>query len=389
VAGPWQSRTATGRAASAALIGIGVSGLFEDLTYLPGFNLIALLLIAIALTDAGAVRWVAPTRQRLPAVGLAAASALLLGGAALVNDAGAIAYGAGIDASVRGDWPAATSAFETAVAIDPWHPAGPDALGISLASLGEPERARTALERAVALAPGNGRAWANLAIVCGALGDDGCAEESGRRAVASARLRDATLINAAISLDGVGVTDEADEAFRRSLLTNPLTSFSVSWPRPVTIGDGRIEALGDPVSQLGVLIAKMAMGETIWPDAYPNAPVRALAMAYLGRDAEARAAMEIARTAAAESPVTWELDLVLRRAWGEPLDRSAAIYRILTARPISDPGAVVSGDPGPLIDIGALRPFPRGGLVAGAEDMRPEPPYPWVLASLLPEASGR
>jgi hypothetical protein len=225
--------------------------------------------------------------------------------------------------------------------------------------------------------------------VCDALGDDDCARSAGRRAVASARLRDPTLINAAISLDAAGLADDADKAFRRSLLTNPLTSFSVSWPRSVTIGDGRIEALGNPVSQLGVLIAKMAMGETIWPDAYPNAPVRALAMAYLGRDAEARAAMEIARTAAAESPVTWELDLVLRREWGEPLDRSAAIYRILTAGPVPDPDALVAGEPGPLIDIGALRTFPRGGLVPGAEDLRPVPPYPWVLGSLLPEGSGR
>ncbi|MGI8930101.1 MAG: O-antigen ligase family protein, partial [Candidatus Limnocylindria bacterium] len=57
VAGPWRSRTPVGRGAAVILVGLGVGGLFEDLTFVPGFNLLAILLVAVALLDAGAVRW--------------------------------------------------------------------------------------------------------------------------------------------------------------------------------------------------------------------------------------------------------------------------------------------------------------------------------------------
>lgn len=382
-AGPWRARTPLGRAASAALIGIGVAGMFEDLTFLPGFNLVTVLLVAIALADADAVRWVTPPRPPALAVPAVAAVAVVLGGAAVVSDAGAVAYRAGIDASERGDWPAARDAFEASTRIDPWHPAGPDALGIALVSTGDLAAARTSIERAVELAPGNGRAWANLAAVCGRLNDRTCGLDAAREAVDFARQADPTLANAALVLDALGRNEEADDVFRRSLLTNPLTSFAVDWPRRVTIGSGRIEALGTPVSQLSILIAKMAMGETIWPYAYSNVAVRALALAFLGRDDEARAAIAFAQRAAPESPVTWELDLVLRRARGEPLDRPATILRVLRGEPVPDPAAPVDQVPGPLVDIGALCVFPRGGLVEGANALLPQPPYPWALGAFL------
>src|SRR4029079_15562594 len=40
LAGPWRTRTLAGRAAFAVLAGCGVGMLFEDLTFLPGFNLL-------------------------------------------------------------------------------------------------------------------------------------------------------------------------------------------------------------------------------------------------------------------------------------------------------------------------------------------------------------
>jgi O-antigen ligase len=52
VAGPWRATTATGRAAALVLLGLAVGGLSEDLTFLPNFNLLAILLVAVALLDA-------------------------------------------------------------------------------------------------------------------------------------------------------------------------------------------------------------------------------------------------------------------------------------------------------------------------------------------------
>ena len=70
VAGPWRSRTATGRGAAAVLQRPRrSSGLFEDLTFLPGFNLLAIVLVAVALLDAGAVTWAPIRRPDIPAPG--------------------------------------------------------------------------------------------------------------------------------------------------------------------------------------------------------------------------------------------------------------------------------------------------------------------------------
>ncbi|MGH2796446.1 MAG: O-antigen ligase family protein, partial [Thermoleophilaceae bacterium] len=95
-AGPWRSRSIVGRASGSTLAGFAIAGLFEDLTFLPNFNLLVILLVAIALADAGAVRWAPLPRLSgwRRAGGMAAAAAiggvLLLG--MVVADAGALAY---------------------------------------------------------------------------------------------------------------------------------------------------------------------------------------------------------------------------------------------------------------------------------------------------------
>ncbi len=92
LAGPWRSRTGRGRTAAVVLVGIGIGGLFEDLTFLPGFNLLVILLIAVALEDAGAVAWrrVSLGRwRRVAALGLAGTVAVVLGAAMVTADAGA------------------------------------------------------------------------------------------------------------------------------------------------------------------------------------------------------------------------------------------------------------------------------------------------------------
>jgi O-antigen ligase len=90
VAGPWRARTAAGRVSSATLAGLAVGGLFEDLTFLPNFALIVVLLVAVALSDAGAVDWVRVGGPRRPAAraatGLTGLAGVALAAAAVSAD---------------------------------------------------------------------------------------------------------------------------------------------------------------------------------------------------------------------------------------------------------------------------------------------------------------
>ncbi|MBW3613211.1 MAG: O-antigen ligase family protein, partial [Chloroflexi bacterium] len=123
VAGPWRARTANGRGAGLALLGLGVGGLFEDLTFLPNFNLLAIGLLALALTDAGAVRWTRPpvaAWRRIALVGGTVLAAAALAPAVLLGDASAIAHRAGVDAWERGDPAAARNDLILAASLDRW-----------------------------------------------------------------------------------------------------------------------------------------------------------------------------------------------------------------------------------------------------------------------------
>ena len=107
-AGPWRSRTPVGRTAAVVLVGLGIGGLFEDLTFLPGFNLLAIALAAVALLDAGAVTWapirLAPPYRRLALLAGTGAIAVVLIAAMVTADAGAIAYRNGIKAAEAANW---------------------------------------------------------------------------------------------------------------------------------------------------------------------------------------------------------------------------------------------------------------------------------------------
>src|SRR5207248_2678815 len=87
------SRTVRGRAATSVLAGFLIAGFVEDLTFLPSFDLIVLLLAAIAILDARAVTW---TPVRIPRA--APALAALVVGALLVP---VLVGDAASDASVR------------------------------------------------------------------------------------------------------------------------------------------------------------------------------------------------------------------------------------------------------------------------------------------------
>ena len=387
VAGPWRSRTAAGRTASTVLMGLAVAGLFEDLTFLPGFNLLAITLLAVALLDAGAVRWWRPasmTRPRQVAAWAgSAAIGLVLLGAMVVADAGAVAYRAGIDAGADGRWDESASSLARAVEIDPWHPAGPRALAVAADAAGRADVALRAAESATLLNPGDATAWVNLALLCGRDADRECQEQAARRAVATARYLASELLNAALSLNAMGEVEAADEAYRLSLLTQPQTSFVASWPRTVAIGDGRLPEVNDPSWQLNLLLARHAMGESIEPDAFPDPAVRALAHAILGEREEAERWLERGIAERPSDIRTWDIAVVLRSAWGEDVADDMRIASAVRGREFPSPDLEVQV-PGMVLDIGSFRAYPRDGFVSGATRLVTRPPFPWPLAGLLP-----
>ena len=224
-AGPWRSRTPVGRTAAVVLVGLGIGGLFEDLTFLPGFNLLAIALVAVALLDAGAVTW-APTAARaaLPASGAARRNGRDRGGPDR-RDGHRRCRGDRLperDQATRRRRTGrdSTSWLQRAVEIDPWHPAGPRALAVAADADGQSALALDAARRATQLNPGDATAWTNLALLCEADGDVPCAREAAERAVAKARYLAPELLNAAVVLDRLGETDAADAAYRLSLLTH-------------------------------------------------------------------------------------------------------------------------------------------------------------------------
>lgn len=384
VAGPWRARTDVGRAAGIVLIGLAISGLFEDLTFLPNFNLLVVLLAAAALLDAGAVTWavVARPRRRWLAVGAVPIAAVLLG-AMIVADAGAIAYRAGIDAGTRGDWATSSDHLARAVAIDAWHPAGPRALTVAAEADDRLDLALRAARDATELNPGDATAWTNLALVCGRVRDRICQEEAALRAVPAARYLSSELLNAALILNAVAATEDADEAYRLSLLTQPQTSFVVDWPRTLAIGAGTLPEITDPSWQLNLLLARHDMGEPVEPSAYDDPAVRALAHAI--RDERAEAEEWLAR-GLDERPAdirTWDIAIVLRSAWGEDVSHEMRIASVVRGREF--PGrALELGVPGMVLDIGSFRAYPRDGFVSGATRLITRPPFPWTLAQTLP-----
>ena len=389
VAGPWRSRTSLGRTASAVLFGLGVGGLFEDLTFLPGFCLLAIALVAVALLDADAVTWRRPRHtsvrgaRRVAAMAAGGAAGAVLLAAMFTNDAGGIAYRAGIDAAVGQRWEASTAYLERAVVIDPWHPAGPAALAVAAESAGRLSDARRAAEHAGLLNPGDARSWVNLAILCERLEDAACQAEAGERAAAKARYSEIELINAAVQLDRVGATAPADAAFRSSLLSEVTTSFTIDWPRAVRIGDGSIADYTDASSQVNRLVAKHAMGEPIEPAEYADPAVRALAHAIRGERPEAEALLASAIDGAPDQSHVWDIAIVLRDAWGQPIDDELRVAAVIRGRDFPSPEAAPRL-PRQVFDIGSFRAYPRNGFVRGAIRHVERPVYPWLLSQLIP-----
>jgi tetratricopeptide (TPR) repeat protein len=374
-AGPWRSRTMTGRVAAFLLIGLAVGGLFEDLTFVPAFNLLAIALLAVALTDAGVVEW-RSVRRRIALIPAGAAALVLLAGM-VVADAGAIAYRAGTDAAARGDWEEGASQLERSVQIDPWHPAGPKSLAVAAERADRADLAREAAESAVAPGhnPGDAPSWVNLAILCEEEGDADCQARAADRAVAMAGFFEAELLNAAISYEALGMVDAADEAYRRSLLSQRLTAFAFDWPRDVPIGDATLEDDFGALLEFNRLLGWWAMGEPIDAASIADPATRALAHAMRDERSEAEEWLERAIDTAPDSIVTWDVAIVLRDHWGLPIDHELAIAEVVRGAPFPQRNAPISR-PSQTYDIATFRTYPSDGFVRRGPAARDEPAVP-------------
>jgi O-antigen ligase/tetratricopeptide (TPR) repeat protein len=387
VAGPWRSRTTTGRHAALVLVGLAAGGLFEDLTFLPNFNLLAIGLLAVALTDAGAVSWIRPRtwdlRRRAAAIGAGALIALATLPATITADAGAIAHRSGLDAAFEERWDDAVDAFGRASGIDPWHPGGPKALALAAETAGRLSLARQAAETATALNPGDGPSWTNLAIICGQLRDDGCQAEAAARATATASFLGFELANAALAFESLGLAEEADDAYRRSLLSQWLTGLSLEWPRSVSIGRTTSEEASGAQHEISRLLAWWAMDEPIDPGRLDHPAVQALAHAILDERSDAEAHLEAAIHAHVDEPITWQVAIVVRDHWGLPVAHEQRVWQSLTGNrfPEREPS---SGPPAISYDLASWRGYPFDELVRAAERLPTDPVYPWTLARTLP-----
>jgi O-antigen ligase len=380
VAGPWRLRTLPARAAFAILAGFSVGMLFEDLTFLPNFNLLIMLLVATCLTDAGAVSWRPIRLPRLAWVG-ASAAGLALASIMLLGDAAAVAYRGGLDAVAAGDWATAQARLATAVRLDAWQPTGPKSLSLAADHNGQSALARASAMRAVSLNPGDGASWTNLALLCLDAGDLACARSAADHGVATTTAPALVLINAALIYERLGDTAAADEAYRLSLLTNWWTGLSASWPRPVPLGERRITELGGETAEMNLLIARRIGGEDLALDSYRYPLARALALAITGDRGSSHAALSEAIAAEPASPLVWQIAALLLRHWGE---HDAQALRMVEVTSGVHPGPSSSRRGVPLLkDIATFRAYPGDGLVVGAQRLRAPIGWPWVLDPLL------
>ncbi len=390
LAGPHRSRTLGGRLASSVLIGIGAAGLFEDLTFLPGFDLLVLLLAAVALLDADAVRWLPLRRGAGSRLGRpAAVSGAVLAGIGAIAllvpvflvDTAAVTYRAASDDAWALRWQAAEAGYQRAVVLDPWQPTGPKALAVAADYAGNRALALDAARRATQLNAGDAQSWANLAILCEAAGDRACALDAAGPAVAYAAVGGRELINAAIVYEKLGDHALADDAFRRSLLTTYDTSFAIHWPRRVDPGT-TLPAEGNlATGELALLAARRTQDYPITPERYTAPAVRALAYAMVGDRRAASDALAVAEQQGPAEVLTWDVAVLLQQHWGEDTTHAAVMGVLLRGRPIpTTPG----GQPRLIWDIATFRPYPGDGFVASAQ--RLTPPQGWLAEwdALLP-----
>ena len=380
VAGPHRSRTLPGRAASAVLAGFLVAGLVEDLTFLPAFDLICLVLAAIALLDAGAVHWqtVAIRPMARVAAGVAVVAVMLV---ALVGDAASSAFRLGTEEIWAGHWVQATAWYRTSQTLDPWQPATPKALAVAADGIGDRNTATQAAREAARLNPGDGASWINLAWLCLSSGDRACVDQAITGAVRTSGTTGLELANAAVIEDRLGNSAQADRLYTLSLLTNRSTGLGLAWPRSVDPVIGSVPTDPDPQPALTALLAQAASGK---PAALPrDSPlfVQALAQAMRGATPDARATLEHAMRQERDEPLTWDVASVLLLHWGDDARQAMSAAAFFHGGPLS---FVAGGRSVVTYEVASLHIYPGDMLVRDAVRLSSIPPWPWVLERFLP-----
>jgi O-antigen ligase len=378
-AGPHRSRTARGRAASSVLAGFLVSGLVEDITFLPAFDLVVLALAAIALLDADAVRW---TRLRLPrqAPVIAAIGSAALLVPVLLGDLSSVTYRLGTEDVWNTRWSSAVGWYRSATILDPWDPTAPKALSIAADMVGDGELAIASARVATQLNRADGPSWTNLAVLCAEAGDRACALAASEAAARWSPVTNREVINAALIQQRYGNTAAADDLYRRSLLGYLYTGMSLNWPRDVPI-DPNTAPAASTSGELALVIAFAVEGQPIIAPRGSDPIVVAVAAAMRGDRAQATAALRDAERREPYEPFTWQIASVLLSHWGEDPTEALAVAAFLGSGPLTRvPGA----PPAVTYEIASLHVVPRDQLVRGAERLIPNPPWPWALERFLP-----
>ena len=205
------------------------------------------------------------------------------------------------------------------MAIDAWHPFGPDALGIALAATGDDEGARDALVHATELNPAMDARGRTSPSSAGAWGTP--TVSSRPHGAPSRKPVSRTSPSSAPKHSSGSATPTG--GYRIPALVTNLTSLAVDWPRRTPVGDGRIDTTGLVAGDLNLLLARRANGERVEPDAYTAARALARPRRCRRRPPGPRAA----RREAPDSTLTWDVDLVLRRACGAAARQEANLCR--------------------------------------------------------------
>jgi len=378
LAGPHRARTVRGRAAGAVLAGYLVASFFDDITFLPNFSLLVVLLAALALIDAGAVSW-RPARFSRPVLagGVVAAAGLLC--VVVLRDAAAVAYRAGSDAAAVADWSASTRSYQVAEALDPWHPATPKALAIAADAAGSERTAMLAARRATELNAGDGSSWLNLALLCLRLADPTCAATAAETSAGTIEPGGAQIANTAILYNRFGLRIGADELYALALRQSANVALTLTWPRALPAGAIPDAGGGSPAVQLNIVLARAAGGLPTDPERFTSPAVRALAWAIAGDRSAAGAELARARRLAPGDVLTWEMSALLARHWGQDPDRAIAIGEVLRGGP-----TVIPTLPRLTWDVASFRSYPLDQLLIGANHLLPKAAWPWSLERFLP-----
>jgi O-antigen ligase/tetratricopeptide (TPR) repeat protein len=394
VAGPHRARSMRGRTAAAVLVGIAVGGFFDDITFLPGFALLVVLAAAIALVDAGVVRWerlpegawLGPRPEPVSSVGRAGVTGLAVGlGLATVaigvvtalGDAGGVAYHAGSDAAWRHDWAAATASYRLSETLDPWNPATPKSLAITSDAAGHDAEAIAAAERATNLNPGDGQSWTNLALLCLRAGDRSCAARAVERAAATGS-GGAQILNVAIAYDALGDQRLADLEYVLATRQSRDVSLLYRWPRPIPGADLSSSSRGSPDAQLNVALARIAAGLPVEATGFSDPAVQALILAVNGSRSDAESRLAEAERTRKDELLTWDIAAALERHWGVDATHAIGVANALRGGAPSVPEL-----PRLTWDVAAFRSYPLDGLLLDAQHLVATQPWPWSLEQVF------